>query len=166
MSDAPHASDPQYKYQVHTRPVPHLANFCCLHALGLRRHRRLDRLRSTPRRRQRLWSAPSTASPPEHTVVSIASPSTPLDHFALDLDRFARSTPPSPAMGHTVDLDRFTDTPDGVLHSTPSFPSPQVIHEELVNCCLVLIVHCSYLFTYKYVIRFLHKNFAIYICVV
>jgi hypothetical protein len=106
----------------------------------------------------------------------------PFDRFALDLDRFAWSTPSPPApehavdldcfadaLGraeHAVDLDCFTDAPDHALRSTPSFPSPQVIHEELVNYCLVLIVHCSDLFTHKYVIRFLHKNFVIDICIV
>jgi hypothetical protein len=34
-------------------------------------------------------------------------PSTPLDRFALDLDRFTRSTLPPPALEHAVDLDRF-----------------------------------------------------------
>jgi hypothetical protein len=84
---------------------------------------------------------PSTASPLEHAIASIASSSTPLDRFALDLDCFTRSTPPPSAPEHAVDLDRFTDAqtvhftdaPDYTLHSTPSFPSPQVIHEELVN---------------------------------
>jgi hypothetical protein len=33
-----------------------------------------------------------------------------LDHFALDLDRFARSTSPPPAPEHTVDLDRFAQS--------------------------------------------------------
>jgi hypothetical protein len=89
-----------------------------------------------------------------------------LDRFALDLDCFARSTPLPSALEHTVDLDcftqstlpplvpehtidldrftdaptvRFTDALDRTLCSTSSFPSPQVIHEELVNYCRIQI---------------------------
>jgi hypothetical protein len=86
----------------------------------------------------------------------------PLDRFALD--RFTHSMLPPPALEHTVNLNRFTwstppplslsmpststaspmpptvrfaDALDLALRSTPSFPSPQVIHEELVNCCRI-----------------------------
>jgi hypothetical protein len=97
---------------------------------------------------------------------STASPSTPLDRFTLDLDHFAQSTPPTSTASPTLPTEHFADTPDRTLCSTPSFPSPQVIHEELVSYFLVLIVHCSDLFTHKSMIRFLHKKFAIYICVV
>jgi hypothetical protein len=62
-----------------------------------------------------------------------------LNRFALDFDRFARSTPPPLAPEHAIDLDRFTDAPDRALRSTPSFSSPQVIHEELANCCKIQI---------------------------
>jgi hypothetical protein len=111
------ASGPQYKYQVCVQPAPHLANFHHLRALGLR-HRQC----------------------PEHA----------LDRFTIGahhrLDRFARSTPLPPALEHTVDLDRFADAPDHALRRcpdralrlTPSFPSLQVIHEELAKCCRIL----------------------------
>jgi hypothetical protein len=119
---------------------------------------------------------PSTAWPLEHVVASTASPSTSLDHFTVDLDRFTQSTPPPPTPEHAVDLDyfawstlpplapehvvnldcfarstpststassmppivRFIDAPE-VLHSTLSFPSLQVIHEELANYCRIQI---------------------------
>jgi hypothetical protein len=115
--NARRASDPQYKYQVCARSAPHLANFCHTRVLGLRR--------------RRLWSTPSSASPPEHVIASTALPSMLLDHFtqstppppslehAVDLDRFVRSTPSPPAPEHVVDLDHFTDASDGVLCRCP-----------------------------------------------
>jgi hypothetical protein len=92
----------------------------------------------TPRAHYHLQSTPSIASPPELAVSSIASPSMLLNRFALDVDRFARSTPlplalehaidldrftqstlPPLAPEHAVDLNRFTDAPDHVLHRCP-----------------------------------------------
>jgi hypothetical protein len=60
-----------------------------------------------------------TASPPEHVIASTASSSTPLDRFALDLNRFARNAPPPPAPEHAVDLDRFTNALDHALRQRP-----------------------------------------------
>jgi hypothetical protein len=48
----------------------------------------------------------------------------PLDRFALDLDRFARSTPSTSIASLMSPTVSFTDAPDRVLRSTPSFPSP------------------------------------------
>jgi hypothetical protein len=66
-----------------------------------------------------LRSAPSTSLPLEHAVASTASPSMPLDRFTLDLDSFARSTSPPPALEHVIDLDCFTDAPNRALHRRP-----------------------------------------------
>jgi hypothetical protein len=106
------------------------------------------------------WSTPPPLAP-EHIVdLDRFARSTPsplalehivdLDHFAwstppplapghaIDLYHFARSTPPPLAPKHAIYLNCFTDSPDCVLRSTPYFPSPRVIHEELVNYCRIL----------------------------
>jgi hypothetical protein len=104
-----------------------------------------------------LRSTPSSTSPQEHIVASTTSPSTSLDLFTHDLHLFTWSTLPPPALEHAIDLDRFTQStsltstasstpltvrftnaPDRALCSTSSFPYPQVIHEELANCCRIL----------------------------
>jgi hypothetical protein len=49
----------------------------------------------------------STSSTPRACHRLRSTPSTPLDRFTLNLDRFARSTSPPPAPEHAVDLNRF-----------------------------------------------------------
>jgi hypothetical protein len=134
--NARRASGPQYKYRVRARPTPHLANFHHSCALGLRRHQcpehaatygappRLLHPRSMPslRPRRRSIASPST---------STASPGA---HRRLR----PRSTPSTSTNSLTPPTVRFTDAPDRVLRSTLSFLSPQVIHEELANCCRIL----------------------------
>jgi hypothetical protein len=112
------ASGSQYKYQVHAQSAAHLANF----------HH--SRFRS------------STAATPEacrrlDRFTLDTARSLHLEH-AVDLDRFARSTPLTSTASPTPSTVRFAVTPDYVLRSTSSFPSPQVIHGELVNCCRIL----------------------------
>jgi hypothetical protein len=64
-------------------------------------------------------------------------PSTPLDHFTLDLDCFAQSTSPPPALEHAVNLNRFARSMppppasehavdlDRFARSTPPPPAPK-----------------------------------------
>jgi hypothetical protein len=137
--DACRASGPQYKYQVRVRPAPHLANFCHSRALGLR-------CRQCPEHAiaygalPRLLRPQSTSLPrplrPQHR--SIASPSTSIASLGARHRLQPRSTSSTSTTSPTPPTVRFTNAPDRALCSTPSFPSPQVIYEELANCCRIL----------------------------
>jgi hypothetical protein len=54
-----------------------------------------------------------------------------LDRLTLNAARSLLPRPRPLRLEHVVVLNRLTDTSNCVLHSTPSFPSPQVIHEDL-----------------------------------
>jgi hypothetical protein len=97
---------PQYKYQVRARPVPHLANFCHSRTLGLwRRHLQPWSMPSTSTAslRARCWPRPLC---PEHSIAfgpgacRRPRPRPLCPEHAVNLDRFTRSTPPSPAPEH------------------------------------------------------------------
>jgi hypothetical protein len=64
----------------------------------------------------------------------------PLNCFALNLYHFAQSTLLTSTASLMPPTMRFADASDRALGSTPSFPSLQVIHEELVNYCRILSI--------------------------
>jgi hypothetical protein len=149
-------------------PAPHLANFHHSHALGLRLHQCLEHIITYGVRPRPLhpWSTPpprslcprcrSIASPSTSTTspgarrrlrpqsmlsTSTASPrarrrlrprSTPSTSTAL-LEARRR-----PRLLRRCPRPCAFDTLDHVLRLTLCFPSPQVIHEELVNYCRIL----------------------------
>jgi hypothetical protein len=139
MSDAPHWTCVAHLApNINIRcawPAPHLAKFCHSHALGLQ-HRSLDRLRSMPRRCQCPEHATAYGARPRPLCPrrrSIALPSTSTTLPGARCRLRPRSTPLTSTASLTPLTVRFTDAPDSVLRSTPSFPSPQVIHKKLVN---------------------------------
>jgi hypothetical protein len=134
-----HVTGPQYKYQVLLWPAPHLANFRHSRALGLRCCQ-CSKHATTYGARPRSLHPQSTSSPrPLHPRChSIYSPSTSTASPRARRRLRPQSTPLSSTASSTPPIVRFTDAPDHALRSTPSFPSPQVIHEELVNFCRIL----------------------------
>jgi hypothetical protein len=121
------------------QPTPHLAIFHHSHALGLWRcqcpeHAAAYGVRPRPLR-PRSMSSPRPLRPRRR---SIASPSTLTASPRARRRLRPRSTPSTSTASPTPLTVRFTDAPDSALRSTLSFPSPQVIHEKLVNYCRIL----------------------------
>jgi hypothetical protein len=114
----------QYKYQVRTRPTPHLAKFCNSRALGLQRHQRPEHA-TAYRARPRPLHPQSMPSPrplrPQHC--SIASPSTSTTSPRACRRLRPWSTPSTSTASSTLPTVRFADAPDHALRSAPSFPS-------------------------------------------
>jgi hypothetical protein len=90
-------SSPQYKYQLHAQPAPHLANFCHSRALGLQ-------LRQCPKHTANAQSMPP---PTEHALDRLAPGACRrLDRFTLNIARSLYRRPRSLHPEHA--LDRFT----------------------------------------------------------
>jgi hypothetical protein len=137
--NARRASGLQYKYQVRTRPTPHLAKLCNSHALGLQRHQRPEHATAYRARPRPLHPQSMPSHRPLHPRhCSIASPSTSTASPRARRRLRPRSTPSTSTASPTLLTMCFTDAPDHALRSAPSFPSLQVIHEELTNCYRIL----------------------------